>query len=189
MKIARILPLLALVCAGPALAQSSLDTGSSTVQSFTAANASHVAGKGVGAQTATALGALLSFPVARAPGGSGLVLQLQVISAGGDTPTLQVRMWDVQPANSTCEDNTSYVSSAADDSHLITPVFSLSALAAPTNTQGDAKTYASVSWTPPLSFRNQDATRTNNVYVCLVATGTFTPAAAAYYVTLTAVQD
>jgi hypothetical protein len=174
-----------------AAAQQSLNTGSAPVQTFTAANASHVAGKGVGAQTATTLGALISVPIARAPGGSGLALQLQVDSAGGDTAALQVRIWDVLPSvGTTCEDNTAFVSNASDDSHLITPPFLLSALAAPTNTTGDAKTYASISWSPPLSFRNQDATtRTNNVYICLVATATFTPAAAAYYVTLSAAQD
>jgi hypothetical protein len=188
MKFAHALLLSALLPTG-AMAQAALDTGSASVQSFTPANASHVAGKGVGAQTATALGALLSFPVARAPGGSGLALQISVASAGGDVPTLQVRLWDVLPANTTCEDNTSYVGSATDDAHLITPPFTLGALAAPPNTTGDAKTYVSISWTPPLSFRNQDATRTVNVYGCLVATSTFTPAAAAYAVTLTAVQD
>lgn len=189
MKFAHALALAALFPTG-ALAQQSLNTGSAPVQTFTAANASHVAGKGVGAQTATALGALITVPVARAPGGSGLALQLSVTSAGGDTEALQPRIWDVLPVNTTCEDNTAYVGSAADDAHLITPPFTLSALAAPTNTTGDAKTYASISWTPPLSFRNQDATtRTNNVYICLVATATFTPAAAAYYVTLSAAQD
>ena len=166
------------------------DSGTSPVQSATPANASHTAGQSVGG--------LYSIPIARTNGGSGLLEQITLTSVGGDTPTLQVRLWDRAPTNSSfaCTDNAAYAAGSgstggtvgADQSHLLTPPFTIT-LAAPGTTTGDAYTYASYSFVPPLSFKNQDSTPSKNVYACLQATTTYTPGIGAYYVDAIGPQD
>lgn len=163
-----ILPLAfvgAICAAAPAFAQASLNTGSSSTQTATPANSSHAAGQSVGG--------LFTFPMARIAGGSGDLLQFVWQSTGGATVTYQVRLWDKNPASSTCTDNTAYVSNATDDKHLLVPPFTVTA-AAPTNTTGDSKTYANYQFVPPLSWRNQDTTKTVNLYACVVTTATDT---------------
>lgn len=172
---------LALLATSGAHAQNSLNTGSAPVQTATPANSSHAAGVSVGG--------LFTFPEARVPGGSGLATQFTWISTGGAVVTYQVKLWDVSPTHTTCTDNTAFAGSTVDDQHLITPPFTVTA-AAPTNTTGDTKTYASFSWSPPLSWRNQDATRTNNVYGCVITTQTDTADDnAPVYANLFSVQD
>jgi len=166
------------------------DSGTSPVQSATPANASHTAGQSVGG--------LFSIPLARTNGGSGLLTQINITSVAGDTPTLQVRLWDRAPTNSNfaCADNSAYAAGSgstggtvgADQAHLLTPPFSVT-LAAPTSVTGDAYTYGSYSFSPPLSFKNQDGTTTKNVYACLQATTTYTPGVGAYYVDAIGPQD
>ncbi len=167
------------------------DSGTAPVQTATPANASHVAGKVVGG--------LFSIPMLRTVGGGGLLEYVPVMSVGGDTPTLQVRVWDRLPTNSAfaCTDNANYADGSgstggtvgADQSHML-PGFPQSVtLAAPANTTGDAKTEGTITLTPPISVKNQDATPTTNLYVCLVATATYTPGGAAYYINAIGPQD
>ena len=152
------------------------DTGSAPLVSATPGNSAKSAGMAVGCATGTCSGnqgAIFSLPVARTTGGSGLLLQFQWTSTGGDTTGKLVRLWDVLPANTTCKDQTNFSGSATDDVHLLTAPFSITP-AAPASTQGDAKTYASYSFTPPLSFKNQDGTASKNIYACVVSAGSDT---------------
>ena len=159
------------------------DSGTSPAQTATPANASHPAGQSVGG--------LFSVPLARANGGGGQLEQITFMSVGGDTPTLLVRVWDRKPTSGSfaCADNAAYVAgSTTDDSHLLTPPFTVT-LVAPTTATGDAKTYGYAVFSPPLSFKNQDSATTQDLYVCALATSTFTPAAAAYIVNTMGAQD
>ena len=166
------------------------DSGTSPTQTATPANSSHTAGQSVGG--------LYSIPTARTAGGGGQLEQFMLISVGGDTPTLQVRLWDRKPTNSSfaCTDNAAYAAGSgstggtvpADQAHLLTPPFTVT-LAAPGTTTGDAYTYGSYSFVPPLSFKNQDGTTTQNVYACLEATVTYTPTALPYIADAMGAQD
>jgi hypothetical protein len=167
------------------------DSGTSPVQTATPANASHAAGQSVGG--------LFSVPMLRIAGGGGLLEYIPVMSVGGDTPTLQVRAWDRKPTNSAfdCADNAAYADGSgstggtvgADQSHML-PGFPQSVtLAAPANTTGDTKTYGVITLLPPISVHNQDASPTADVFICLVATVTYTPGGAAYYVDAIGPQD
>ena len=167
------------------------ESGTAPVQTATPANSSHAAGVSVGG--------LFSVPMLRTAGGGGLLEYIPVMSVGGDTPTLQVRVWDRKPTNSNfaCTDGSAYADGSgstggtvgADQSHMLPGCPQSVTLAAPTNTTGDAKTYGTISLLPPISVLNQDSTPTKNIYVCLVATTTYTPGGAAYYVNAIGPQD
>ena len=166
------------------------DSGTAATTPATPANASHTAGQSVGG--------LYALPYARTNGGSGLLEHITLMSVGGDTPTLQVRLWDRAPTNSNfaCTDNAAYAAGSgstggtvvADQAHLLTPPFTIT-LAAPTAITGDAYTYASYQFAPPLSFKNQDSPVTNKVYACLQATVTYTPTASPYVLNVMGLQD
>jgi len=152
------------------------DTGSAPFVSVTAGSSAKSTGMAIGCATGTCagnLGALFTLPVARTNGGSGLLLQVQWTSVGGSTVGVMVELWDKNPANTTCKDQTNFVSSATDDAHLLTPPFTMTP-AAPASTQGDSKTFASYSFVPPLSFKNQDGTASQNIYACVISTGSDT---------------
>jgi hypothetical protein len=149
-----------LFASGAALAQQSVDSGSNPGVSCTAA-ASISAGQ--------AVCGLLQIPLARLAGGSGEIENVLLISAGGSTVSQLVRFWDRKPTSTTCTAGAAFVSNFNDDLHLIGPgPFSL-VPSAPANTTGDAKTYASQTFTPPISFWNQDSPTTTYVYACIVA--------------------
>ena len=160
------------------------ESGTAPVQTATPANASHAAGQSVGG--------LFSIPMLPTAGGGGLLEYIPIMSVGGDPAALQVRAWDRKPTNSAfaCTDNAAYADGSgstggtvgADQSHML-PGFPQSVtLAIPANTTGDAKSYGTITLSPPISVKNQDGTPTTNIYVCLQATTTYTPGGAAYYV-------
>jgi hypothetical protein len=87
-------------------------------------------------------------------------------------------LWQKTPANTTCTDNSAFVSSAADDANLIGGGPTTISFAAPANVTGDAKTYATltgITW----DYRNSDTTSSQNVYACLVTNAADTPGAGA----------
>jgi len=133
-----------------------------TIAEATPANASHAAG--------TSVGGLFSVPIARVPGGSGIATNLFWKFTGGGTGSYVVRLWSVQPTNTTCTDNVAYSqSNEQDDRFLIVPPFTITA-AAPGNTTGDSASYAQQLGIT-FDYRNLDSTRTPNIYECLVTTG------------------
>lgn len=162
----------ALACASPAGAQvngpgggsSTLtyDSGPVALSSPTTANSSHAAGVSVGG--------LFALPIARLPGGGGIITNFIVKSFGGFTGGYTTRVWSRNPANTTCADNSNFIGSNADDAFLVTAPFTLLP-SAPGSTTGDATTYAgqqNVSWDYTAAPGSQ------NIYVCLVANATDT---------------
>ena len=137
------------------------DSGA-TYATATPANSSHAAG--------TSIGGLMAISVARVTGGSGIITNLNYISTGGSTGQLVVRLWQKNPANTTCTDNTAFASSITDDQNLITAPFSITP-AAPASTTGDAKTYASMS-NLVYDYANQSTNKI--IYACLVTVSTDT---------------
>ena len=167
------------------------ESGTAPVQTATPANASHAAGQSVGG--------LFTIPMLRVAGGGGLLEYIPIMSVGGDPAPLQVSVWDRKPTNSNfaCTDNSAYADGSgstggtvgADQSHML-PGFPQSVtLAVPAQTTGDAKSYGVVTLLPPISVKNQDATPSVNLYVCLKAASTYTPGGAAYYVNAIGPQD
>lgn len=143
----------------------SYDSGSTPVVTFTPNGSSHAAG--------SAVGNLQKVPLGAVPGGTAEIENLLWQSSGGSTGVLVIRMWDKFPGATTCTDQQAYVGSATDDQHLVYPPFSITP-AAPGSTQGDAKTYASQAFAPPVSIANQDTASQPYVYVCAVTVATDT---------------
>jgi len=141
------------------------DSGSSPVQFATPANSSHAAGVSVGG--------LFSVPIARTNGGSGGVGNLLFTSSGGSVGSYVVRMWDKNPAATTCTDNSAFAGSNTDNQHLIADPFTITP-SAPAVTTGDTNTYTQTSFVPPLSFLNQDTSISKNIYICVVTVATDT---------------
>ena len=142
---------------------SSYDSGA-IVAAATPANSSHAAG--------TSNGGLFSVAVARVNGGSGILTNLGYKSVGGSTGQIVVRIWQKNPAATTCTDNVAFAGSDTDDPNLITPPFSITP-AAPSSVTGDSSTYAAVgpvTW----DYKNIDTSPGQNVYVCLVNVATNT---------------
>jgi hypothetical protein len=167
------------------------ESGTAPVQTATPANASHTAGQSVGG--------LFTIPMLRVAGGGGLLEYIPIMSVGGDPAPLQVSVWDRKPTNSNfaCTDNSAYADGSgstggtvgADQSHML-PGFPQSVtLAVPAQTTGDAKSYGTITLSPPISVKNQDGTPSVNLYVCLKAASTYTPGGAAYYVNAIGPQD
>lgn len=148
--------------------------------SATPANSSHAAG--------TSIGGLFTLPMARTNGGSGEITQVRLKSAGGSTGQYVVRIWDKNPSNSTCTDNSAFSGSATDDANLITPPFTMTPTA-PANTTGDANTYAALLSTN-FGFLNADTSPGKNLYACVVTVATDTADQnKAVYVTMDALQN
>lgn len=142
---------------------SGYDSGAIT-QTATPANSSHAAGVSVGG--------LFSVAVARTNGGSGILTNIGYKSTGGSTGQLVVRIWQKNPANTTCTDNTAFAGSDTDDAFLIAPPFSLTP-AAPASTTGDANTYGAIqgiTW----DYKNADTSPGTNLYLCAVTVATDT---------------
>jgi hypothetical protein len=124
-------------------------------------SSSHAAG--------SSLGGLISVPVARCAGCGGILTQVAWVSPNGSTGQIVVRLWQRNPTNTTCTDQTAFVSSAVDDKFLVTPPFALTP-AAPAVTTGDAKTYASLTQ-QTFDFRNSDLVPSTNLYACVLTVG------------------
>lgn len=134
------------------------------VATATPANSSHAAGVSVGG--------LFTVAAARTNGGSGTLTGILWKSTGGSTGQIVIRIWQKNPASTTCTDNSAFAGNDTDDANLITAPFTLSP-AAPASTTGDANTYASlsgVSW----DYVNGDTSPGTSLYVCAVTVATDT---------------
>lgn len=195
MKITATLALVGLLLASPALAQQPVigfESGPSAVTA-TPGSSSHAAGVAVGAnstspnvttsegvitnaaQQGTLGSGLFVIPVARVAGASMIITQHSITSSGGYVGSggYLVRAWSRWPQNTTCQDNVNFAGNfSIDDAYLITPPFAV-AMAAPSNTTGDAASYGSVT-VQTYDFENVDSPATRNIYLCLVALATDT---------------
>lgn len=170
----RLLTLVCLLWASNVYAQEgsliqTFDSGP-IIASVIPSNSSHALG--------TSIGGLMSVPIARKPGFSGIITSILYKSVGGDTGLKVGRIWARNPVNTTCTDNLAFAGSDTDDIYLIGPgPFSFTP-AAPGVTTGDSSTYASLTgltW----DFANFDITTlisgyTRNVYICIVTGATDT---------------
>lgn len=152
--------LAAAILASPSSSQmsgsGSYDSGTVSV-AVTPANSSHASG--------TSVGGLLSVPVARTAGGSGIITNFGFKSSGGSTGNYVARIWQAKPTNTTCTDNVAFAGNATDDKSLITfAPLSITPLA-PASTTGDSNTYAAL---PSLTLDYKISDQTQNLYVCVV---------------------
>lgn len=158
-------------CAEPAFAQIVVGAESGPIPvEVTLANGTLNSGNALG---------LFAIPIARIPGGSGIITSLLWKSVGGDATAKQARIWSAKPVNTTCTNGSAFASSDVDDAFLIGPGIFNFTPAAPTVTTGDSATYFSLTgltW----DYRNMDGLATNitpsnavtpsqNVYVCVIA--------------------
>lgn len=120
---------------------------------------------------------LFQIPIARIPGGSGIITSFLWKSVNGDTSAKLGRLWAAKPVNTTCTNGSAFVGSDVDDAWLIGGgPFSFTP-AAPAPTTGDASTYAALTgltW----DFKNLDGVTLlaangiapqQYVYLCVVA--------------------
>jgi len=114
---------------------------------------------------------------------TGLLNQAAIEWAGGETVAVTEYVFDWNPTSSTCTDKTAFSLAAADAKHLVTSPFTLTG-SAPT---GATQTFAGTSLN--VSAKNLDGTATQNLYVCLVSGGAFTPAVGDLSLTLSGVLD
>jgi hypothetical protein len=135
----------------------------------TPASSAHSAGQSIGG--------LFSVPIARVNGGSGIVSGIHVWTSWGSTATYVLRLWQKNPANTTCTDGSSFSGSAIDDANLIVGPTALQ-FNAPLNTTGDSKTYADLT-ALSLDYKNADGTTTQNLYACLVTNSSDSPGSSA----------
>ena len=82
------------------------DSGPVTIGA-TPANASHSAGQSVAG--------LFTLALARTNGGSGILTSVGVKDTNNTPETYVLRIWSRNPTNTTCTDNSAFVSSATDD--------------------------------------------------------------------------
>lgn len=148
---------------GTPLPTSGIDSGPQSA-SATPANSSHAAG--------TSVGGLFTIAIARIAGGSGGLTNLAYKSTGGSTGAIVLRIWDKNPSNTTCTDNTAFAGSDTDDANLVLTPTTLSP-AAPGVTTGDAATYAQL-YGFYIDYANADSPTTKNVYACVVTVTTDT---------------
>lgn len=117
-------------------------------------------------------GGLLTVPVARTAGGTGLVDLISLRNANGATNQVYVYLYDKNPSTSTCTDHTTFSETAADAVYRIVPPISLTLGGAPG--AWDTKTTASLQ-NAVMNFKNQDGTPTINIYACIVTAASVTP--------------
>lgn len=152
---------LALAVAGPALADTFSIPDTPGVQ-----NAAYVASNAIGGLRTIRLPAVSNTTY------SGFFLAATVQSQGGSTTAMTLYIFDSNPTGTTCTDKSAFSLAAADVSKLVTPGFTIT----PGAQQGVTQTGASVSFAPPVGFRNSDSPRLGVFYVCAVMNAGVTPA-------------
>lgn len=117
------------------------------------------------------LGGLQTVQLLRPPQYSGVFTNFQVASKGGAVVAMTVYIFDANPSSTTCTDKTAFSLAAADVSKLVMAPFVLTPAVV-----GSGTTVTTAQLTQAVSMINQDTTRSPNLYVCLVANGSVTPA-------------
>lgn len=167
-----LLAIMFILWAAPVFAQGCCYDSGPITQSAMTNNSSHAAGSSVGG--------LFTVPLARGPGGSGILTSVFWRSTGGATTQLLFRIWARNPVNTTCNDQQAFASNAEDDDWLIGIPFTATP-AAPASTVGDSSTYATATGLT-LDYKNSDnissignnTPPSQNVYVCVLTTATDT---------------
>ena len=119
-----------------------------------------------------ALGNLQTVAVfAAGAGNTGIFNSFQIVSKGGSTVAMTVYIFDALPAAATCIDKSAFSLAAADIPKLAMAPFVITPAVVGSGTTASAAQVNQVS-----SVQNADTSPTPNLYVCLVANATVTPA-------------
>jgi hypothetical protein len=119
-----------------------------------------------------AMGGLQTVPFFRVTAQpSGIFDNFLITSNGGSTTAMTIYIFDTNPTASTCTDKSAFSLAAADVAKLAMAPFVLSP-----SVIGSGTTDASAQFSQSISVKNQDATPATNLYVCVVANGSVTPA-------------
>ena len=102
---------------------------------------------------------------------SGIFDNFSIASKGGATVAMTIYIFDTNPTASTCTDKSAFALNSADASKLAMTPFVLTPAVIGA---GTTETFAQL--TQSVSVKNQDGTATANLYVCIVAGGSVTPA-------------
>lgn len=149
--------------AAPAVAQS---YGRDIVRSFTPVvqNASYSSGN--------AMGGLQTVPFFNpSPALSGIFDNFAITSKGGATTALTIYIYLANPTGTTCTDKNAFSEGAADISKRAMAPFVLTPAVI-----GVGTTASAAQQTQVVSVQNLDTIPTANLYFCIVAGGTVTPA-------------
>ena len=164
------------IVAGSVGSVGSYSLNNSIVTTPTIQNGAYASGNGVGGfQTVAFFRASSNF--------SGLLTQYEVMWAGTETTGLTVYIFNKAIATSTCGDKAAVSLTAADLTNLATAPFTLTAAA----TTGTTQTFASQPFA--ISMQNKDASPGQNLYICMVSNGTFTPAVGDLRFTISGIVD
>lgn len=117
------------------------------------------------------LGGLQTVKLLRPPQYSGIFTSFQITSKGGATTAMTIYIFDANPTSSTCTDKVAFSLNAADISKLAMQPFVLTPAVV-----GAGTTATTAQQIQAVSMINQDTTRSPNLYVCIVAGGSVTPA-------------
>lgn len=119
-----------------------------------------------------ALGNLQTVPVfASGAANTGIFNSYQIVSKGGSVVAMTVYIFDALPSASTCTDKTNLTLAAADVPKLAMAPFVITPAVVGSGTTASAAQLNQIS-----SVQNADSPPTANLYVCLVANATVTPA-------------
>jgi hypothetical protein len=118
-----------------------------------------------------AMGGLQTVKFFRPPQYSGIFTSFQITSKGGSTAAMTVYVFDTNPSSSTCTDKSAFSLANADISKLAMQPFVLTPAVV-----GAGTTATTAQQVQVVSMINQDSTRTPNLYVCIVAGASVTPA-------------
>ena len=114
---------------------------------------------------------------------SGMLTQVAVQWGGTETVAVTFYIFDKAIGSSTCGDKAAVSLLAADLQNLVTAPFTISAVAP----VGTTLTQASVPFS--ISMQNHDTSPGQNLYVCAVSGGVFTPATTDFSFTISGIQD
>jgi hypothetical protein len=102
---------------------------------------------------------------------SGIFDNFSISSNGGSTTAMTIYIFDVNPTGTTCTDKSAFSLATADISKLAMAPFVLTPAIIGTGT-----TVTIAQLTQVVSIKNRDAATSNNIYICIVANGSVTPA-------------
>lgn len=134
----------------------------------TVQNAAYAAGQSLGGLQTISVGSTNSL--------TGMLNNIRVGSNGGSTVSVVAYVWSKNPSGTTCTDKTNFSVSQTDNAYLVAPP-QLISLATVVSAQ-DATTYGAVT---NLAGNFLNGSTNTNLYVCLLANASVTPATTSDY--------
>lgn len=122
------------------------------------------------------VGGLLTFPIGVANDPQGMLQNIYVESKGGSIVRLDIYVWDAKPTHTTCNDNANFVYAQADEKAVVVRTSITPAVIAGGQDTSSSGQSAAL-WG---GFVVSDGTP--NLYVCILAHASVTPATTSDYV-------